>query len=151
MVKFRRLSQDELTELEKEFVEFLIINGIDADTWVKMKENEAQKAEAVIDQFSEVVFSSIFRKNEFVDFITIDKVKCFHFQSEQVVLVGVDAEDKDVDFLQASIDELKGKSFKVYTKSKNFQKSREEEMFDLIESGGKLSDGQLFKKLCLAL
>lgn len=151
MAKFRKLGQDELTELEKEFVEFLIVNGIDAHTWEKMKENQTKKAEAVIDQFSEVVFTSIFRKNEFVDFITTDKVKCFHFQSEQVVLVGVDAEDKEVNFLKASIDELKGRSFKVYTTNKKFQKSREEEMFDLIESGGKLSDGQLFKKLCLAL
>ncbi|MCB0479172.1 MAG: hypothetical protein KDC84_13470 [Crocinitomicaceae bacterium] len=151
MAKFRRLSLKELNELEKEFIEFLVINGIDADTWVNLKNESPEKSEAIIDQFSEVVFSSIFRKNEFIDFISEKSIQCFHFQNDQAVLVGVKTENSEVNFLESSMEDLKNQEFEVYTMNKNFQKSREEEMFDLINSGARLSDGQLFKKLCLAL
>ncbi len=151
MTKFRQLSSEELKELEKEFIEFLVVNGIDADTWEKLKAEENEKAEFIIDQFSDVVFTSIYRKSEFVDYIAEDQIKCFHFQNEQVVLVGIDSEDKQTNFLKASLEELSSQKFKVYTSDKKYIKSREEEMHAILSSGGKLSDGQLFKKICLAL
>ena len=151
MTRFRRLSFEELNELEKEFVEFLILNGVDADTWVSIKSNDPGNADKIIDQFSDVVFASIFRKAEFVDVVTATKIKCFHFQKDQVVLVGIDSVDYKTNFMEAGLDELKDQEYDVYTTQKSYSKSREEEMFKMISNGGELSDGKLFKKICLAL
>ena len=151
MNKFRRLDLAELKELEKEFVEFLIINGITADDWIKIKEENNDKADKIIDQFSEVVFSSIFRKNQFIDFIEKDEIKCFQFLDEKIVLVGIKNDDPKIDLTKATKEELKNREFQVYTLDKKYTKPREEEMFDLVQSGAILSDGELFKKLCLGL
>lgn len=151
MVQFRRLHKSELEQLEKEFIDFLIINGIEAADWENLKKESPEKAEAIIDQFSDVVFTSIFRKNEFLDFIDHKVIKCFHFQDNQVVLVGLKTDHPEVNFLESSLSDLQKGQFEVYTSSKEYGKPREEEMFELVENGARLSDGQLFKKLCLAL
>ena len=44
MAKYRLLSSDELKALEKEFVEYLVVNGITADEWERLKKEENDKA-----------------------------------------------------------------------------------------------------------
>ena len=137
MVKYRRLKSEELNELSDEFVEFLVVNGIVASDWEKMKKDKPLKAEKMIELFSDVVFESILRKNMFLDFIAKNDVKAFQFLEKEVVLVGSIARtEKDV---------------KIYTTTKAYLKSREEEMFDLIQAGAEISDGKLFKKLAVEL
>ncbi|MEZ4938621.1 MAG: DUF6495 family protein [Crocinitomicaceae bacterium] len=151
MVKFRKLSITELKALEKEFVEFLVLNGIEADSWTRINKESPDHADEIIDQFSDVVFTSIFRKNEYIDFISEKRIQCFHFQAEEAVLIGVETKDSCVNFLTCSMDQLKTKQFEIFTMNKKYEKTREEEMFELISVGANLSDGQLYKKLCLAL
>lgn len=150
-MKFRRLTLEELNELEKEFIEFLIVNGIEAQDWTDLKENEPDKAEKIVEQFSDVVFTSIFRKNQFVDLIAKNEIRCFQFLENKVVLVGVKSNADTTDFRKNTPTELSKQEFEVYNTDKTFSKSREEEMFELIENGATLSDGSLFKNLCLAL
>ena len=47
-MKYRRLSNAELQELEKDFVKFLATNHITATDWVKLKENNPIKVEKLI-------------------------------------------------------------------------------------------------------
>ena len=49
MNKFRPLTFDELQLFEKEFREYLAINGIDADLWKDIKENDPDKAQSIMD------------------------------------------------------------------------------------------------------
>ena len=51
--KYRELTTLELKELEKEFIDYLIVNGITADDWVKIKEEQQEKAEDIITLFSD--------------------------------------------------------------------------------------------------
>jgi hypothetical protein len=151
MTKFRRLTIDELKELEKEFIEFLVVNGIAADDWEKIKKESEAKADSIVDQFSTVVFNSIFLKNQFLDYVSETEIKCFHFLDEEVVLVGMKSDVEGLDLREANQEELRKHKFDVYTTNKKYLKSREEEMFDLVEKGAVLSNGDLFKKMCLTL
>ena len=54
-MKYTRIPSDELEKLEDEFVNFLVVNGITADDWVAIKENEPMNAAEIVDQFSDVV------------------------------------------------------------------------------------------------
>ena len=42
--------------LKEDFVDFLVVNGIDAEEWTKLKSNNPDKAQHIIAQFSDVVF-----------------------------------------------------------------------------------------------
>lgn len=156
MVKYRRLTFDELKELEKEFVEYLVLNGIVAEDWERMKKEEKEKAEKIIDLFSDVIFESILRKVEYLEFREAKEIKTFQCLNDRLVLVGLSAHSQnDADFTSSSYIQKAIQSppetLKIYTKEKTYSKSREMELFEMTEAGATISDGHLFKTLCLAL
>lgn len=155
MVKYRSLSTEELTGLEKEFVEYLILNGITAPDWENMKTEEAEKAARIIDLFSDVVFEGVMRKIRFLEWRSPNEVKAIQCLEEKMVIVGMISHDKDTDFTDTTFIE-KAKTnppadLKIYTKEVIYSEGREIELFTLTESGFKISEGNLFKSLCLGL
>jgi hypothetical protein len=151
MTKYRRLTLVELEELKKEFIDFLVINGIVADDWKKMSETNIEKSDLVIDKFSDVIFESSMRKVSYIEFVSEKSIKCFQCLENEITLVGVDApKDSNINFASDNWkDELN--ELKIYTQTKGYIKQRELELFDLIKAGASISDGNLFKQLCLAL
>jgi len=150
-MKYRRLSSEELSELEKEFIDFLIINGITADVWVDLKAADKEKADSIIDSFSDVVFEGILRKTQYLDFVTPKSVKSFQCLANEIILVGVDSDKSSgIDFTkndwQSNFNDLK-----IYNSSKQYKGAREEELFNMIQNGASISNGELFKQLCLGL
>lgn len=155
--KYRVLSTEELHELEKEFIDFLVVNGITAEDWERLKKEEKEKAESIIVLFSDVVFEGIMRKVQFLEIRTKDDVKTFQCLDEKLVLVGMylaeendDVDFTDSEFIQNAV-KTPPKGIKVYTSDKRYKTEREVELFEMIQSGCSISDGNLFKALSLAL
>lgn len=153
--RYRRLTLPELQELEKEFVEFLIINGIEAREWESMKVVAHERVEAMITLFSDVVFEGILRKVTFLEFRSPQDLKTFQCLEEKMVLVGLNSENASVDFthdqFSAEVMQKPPEGIRIYNTSKPYNKSREAELFDMFQAGCTLSDGRLFKVLSLAL
>ena len=156
MVKFRVLTLDELQELEKEFVEFLVLNGITASDWLSLKENDPVTSVRMIELFSDVVFESILRKARFLEKRGKNYLHVFHCLPEELVLVAMETPNVDdvdftnPDFISSSML-TPPDSLQVYTTSKPYGKERELELFDMLETGCVITDDKLFKALCLAL
>ncbi|MGV6861556.1 MAG: DUF6495 family protein [Putridiphycobacter sp.] len=150
-MKYRSLSQEELAEFEKEFIDFLVVNGITAEEWVKIKSDNLDKANFIIDKFSDVIFEGTMRKVEYLEFVSEKSMKCFQCLEKEIVLVGVDAAtESGINFLK-DLPSANFEHLEVYTSSKRYHKQREVELFDLIKKGAKISDGTRFKQLCLLL
>lgn len=149
--KYRMLTNDELQELEKEFIEFLVLNGIVADDWEKIKKEEKQVAENLIILFSDVVIEGSMRKIKFLEFRHRNEILMFQCLPEKIVLVGLESSDKSVDFSKDELLNLaESPDLSVYTKEKDYKESREMELFKMVQNGSMISDGSLFKK-CAAL
>lgn len=154
--KYRLLTTDELEELEKEFIEFLIVNGITADDWEKLKREQNGKAEDMLVLFSDVVFNGVMKKVRFLELRTPSEVKTFQCLEEKMVLVGMyavgnkEVDFSDSDFLQKAAVQPP-KNIKVYTADKPYTKTRELELFEMTQTGCSISDGSLFKALSMAL
>jgi len=157
MNTYRKLSIVELEELEKEFVEYLVVNGITADDWVEMKKNENKKAENIITLFSDVVFEGIMRKVKFLDYKSPTILKSFQCLEKKMVLVALELkEESKINFLDlkdfSSLINNPPDNVNIYTITKSYTKKREFELFDMTEEQGcEISDGELFKTLCLGL
>ena len=153
--KYRALTQDELSGLEKEFIDYLIVNGITADDWVKIKEEEKDKAEDIIVLFSDVVFEGVMRKVKFLEFREKSDLKAFQCLDEKIILVGMISDNPETDFTEKSYLETAAqnppKGVKVYTTEKHYTKTRELELFEMIQAGCSISDGQVFKALVMAI
>ena len=154
MAKYRRLTLEELQNLEKEFVDFLVVNGIVAGDWVKMKAVEPEKAEKIVELFSDLVMESVLRKIEFLELRTKKLLLTFQCLEEKIVLVGVEGEAPadftNPDYIQNALkDSLP--DLQIFSTEKKYTKSREEELFEMLENGHAVADGKLFKALALSL
>lgn len=147
--KYRLLDLSELTSLEKEFIEFLVLNGITADVWLKIKKEEPAKAEHFTVLFSDVVFEEILRKNQYLIFVSSGLVHCFQCLQESVILLGLEANNENVDLSSLNFDPANLKNCKIFYTEKAYLQPRELEMFQLISQGCELSDGALFKKMAI--
>lgn len=156
MSEYRLLSLEELQEMEKEFVNYLVVNGIAAEDWERMKNEESAKAERLIELFSDMVFETIMRNVQYLEYRERKEIITFQCLEDKLVLVGMKAEaDSDADFTsheyikKAMVSPPDG--LKVYTLEKKYQKKREIEIFEMTQTGCFISEGNMFKTLCLAL
>ncbi len=150
MPKYRQLSREELGHLEKDFVDFLVVNGVTADDWREIQITSAGKRDNVLDAFSDVVFEGVLRKVGFLDFRAENHLMSFQCLPEKMVLVGIKSTETDL----LSYDPSNAKDvedIEVYTQEKPYSKARELELFEMMERGCEKSDGKMFKALCLAL
>ncbi|MBD79854.1 MAG: hypothetical protein CL840_13145 [Crocinitomicaceae bacterium] len=156
MPKYRLLTHEELMEFEKEFIDFLVVNGITAPDWQALKEEKPKEAVKVIASFSDVIFEGSMRKIKFLELRKTREVRCYQCLDKKMILVAMQADpDLDIDFtsqeglMQAMTNPPKG--LQVFTSEKEYEGVREEELFLMTRQGCLVSDGKLFKALSMAL
>ncbi len=152
MVKYRRLFSDELEALEKEFVDFLCSNTITADDWIKIKETSLEKAELLIDMFSDIVMEKVLSKVKYIEFrseSTIVLIKCL---DESIELINLQVNNESINLLDAiQIEQLlvsnavKDDLLSAFKVNKPYAKSRNEEVFEYTKQGFMVSDGKLYE------
>lgn len=156
MPKYRALTTEELQEMEKEFVDFLVINGVTADDWVRLKEEEKDKAEGIVDAFSDMVLETILQQVHYLEIRSSHDLKTFQCGAEGMTLMGLRAPEhlaidfRDETFLQNALLQPPAE-LELYTTTKTYSEPRELEIFKLTEQGCAVTDGKLFKGLSLAL
>jgi hypothetical protein len=155
-MKYRRLNSKELTDLESEFVRFLVANGIDAAHWTRMKSQQTQEALKMIDIFSDMVFETSLKKVKYLKARSKSDLKLFHCSPTQIELIALEAKPKSsFDFtkevelrtLLSALTDAADDKLTVYKAQKNYQKEREIALFELMEDGCLICDGHLFEML----
>ncbi len=154
-MKYRRLTIEELEELEQDFIRFLASNSIIGDDWVKMKEKSPNKSNDLIDVFSDLIFERTLRKIEHLEFKTPNDMKLFHCLEDKIVMMGLFIEGHStLDFTKPTtpnkmLQQLKNSSaqLKLYQAEKQFSRQRELELFEMMENGCLISKGELFHTL----
>ena len=154
-MKYRRLSTEELHKLEAEFIRFLAANTITGDDWEKLKSQKADKAEEMLDLFSDIVFDKVLDDLKYLEFRSIADLKIFYCGQEKMVLMGLRViGESDIDFRQPlPAEELTARlqtsnaKLEVYTAEKAYSKDRKMELFQMMEQGCLIADGKLFEVL----
>jgi hypothetical protein len=154
MPKYRHLTKEELDALQKEFVEFLVVNGITADKWTAIKEHKKEVAEEVIEQFSDVVWEGVLRKAKFLEHRSPQEIRTFQCLPEKIVLMGLKVNNENIDL--TTVEGFKAvqqntPQATVYSSEKEYNKKREEELFEMIQNGCEITDGAFFKRIALAV
>ena len=70
MKKYRILTLEELDLLKKDFIEFLVVNGITGEDWEEIKLINPENRDKVVELFSEVVFTKILLQTNFLELKT---------------------------------------------------------------------------------
>ncbi len=152
MPKYRTLTKDELTAFEKEFVDYLVVNGITADEWERLKKSENEKAEQILALFSDVIFEAVLRKIKFLDVQTKGYIQAIQCTGKKMTMVALTTMDDEIDLRNIKGDLkpllLTGK-IQLHQGEKNYTDEREQELFEMTERGCQMADGTLFKQLIL--
>lgn len=147
-MKYRVLTEDEFEALKDEFVKFLIVQGIDAASWQKMKDLEPDLAQKYLHDFSDFVFENTLQKIGYIDFFNGNSLKLFKCASDDIQLINIESVSKFEtiqDFLKAMVSDLTG--FTLQRHAKKYHPNRAVELFRMISSGGLVSDGYWYEKM----
>lgn len=152
MPKYRLLTHQELIEMKQDFINYLVVNGITSDEWKNLLVTDKEKAQHIIDLFSDVVFEKILRGVNFVLRTSKKEIIAFHCMEETIEMCGLVAgEELDVDFTNheviAALIANPVKGLETINAEKPYSKTRELEIFELTENGGLISDGNVFNAL----
>lgn len=154
-MKYRRLDKEELTEMEAEFVRFLATRSIPGPDWEKMKTEKPEQVEALLDEFSDLVFEKILTNVEFLEFKSSDDLKTFRCGKDKIELIGLTVEGQmNIDFTAIEtpreiVDKMKssGAKLQMYRAEKPYRGNREKELFAMMEAGCLISKGGLFNTM----
>lgn len=146
------LTLEELESMEKEFVDFLVLNGIPGDDWVKLKTNNPEKADGICEAFSDVVFTKILKSCRYVEKHTPKHVVSIFCDENKMFLLGIEAPDEiSIDFTNPNdFNILKNQppvGLQRIKSEKEYSKEREVEIWEMLNNGFFVSDPKLYMSL----
>ncbi len=148
-MKYRCLTDDELKELEEDFKHFLIANAIYTEEWEELNKKNDEKVQELVEKFSDVVLDKALKNIKYMEHVTPNDIKSFKCEDEKMVLIGITSKNKTIDFTKNGLSDIKDE-LDIFKTSKLYQKNREQEVFELLQSGCSIIDEERFKKLELA-
>lgn len=155
--KFRRLRRDELEEVTPQFVKFLSVNGIDAESWVKIKEDDPRRADGLILQFSQIVFSGVIDKIEYLVQRKPHDLRTYRTGPDKIEMRGLlISGTTSVDLTDSALppreifERLRadGATPKLYRAERTYLPiGRDQDIFLRMEEGALIDGGELFELL----
>lgn len=155
-MKYRKLTKAELETLESEFIRFLASNTVTAADWEKIKQENPEKAENLIDMFSDIVIEQTLERITYLDLKRPKDIRSYYCQKDKIYMKGIFIDgETDITFDLEEIPEKMLAKFqhtdvelKVFKAEKEYKDSREMELFRLLEQGALISkDGHLYNML----
>jgi len=152
-MKYQRLSTEELEAVKADFIRFLASQGIDAGSWQKMKSEDLNSAEEIIEIYSDLVYDQALNKCNYLEHISAKEFKAFYFTDESSEMYGIRVKPNsdinlNTDAFQESVQKgIETNEIEVVSATKKHEKLREQEMFEWIKKGAYMADEKWFKEI----
>ena|SRR5690554_1944568 len=149
-MKYARLPFQDLKDLEKEFIEFLAVNGIPAEEWERLKAEDKVAVEGIIDQFSDVVWESVLRKTEMVEFRRKNQLTICKAKEGELTTLLIKTRDENLDLTQPDTSEkvlADKKLYSIEVQKEQFTKEDTQQLFELLNAGFYISKSEVYKEL----
>lgn len=155
--KFRRLRRDELEAVEPQFIKFLAVNGIDAGSWQKIKEDDPGRADGLILQFSQIVYSGVIEKVKYLVQRRPNDLRTYKTEADKIYMRGILLDgETTIDFTKDQLPpeemfaRLKAENVtaKLYSAERAYLTvGRDQDIFRIMEEGALIDEGELFEAL----
>jgi len=151
-MKYARLTKEQLEELHVEFTNFLASQQIDKAEWDALKSTKPEVAEQEIDIFSDLVWEGVLKNARYIEHFSKNHIFLFQFDDKNIDTIVLKSVDADVNFL--TNEGLKWLGNHIETDfveirygAKTFGGDRNGEIFEIIQQGGILSQGELYQQI----
>jgi hypothetical protein len=151
-LKYKQLTKEQLEELHQEFANFLASQSIDKKEWDEIKINKPEIADQELNVFSDLIWEGVLTNAQFLEHFSKNHIFLFHCQEKFIQSIVIKSLVSEVDFmtkegLQWLGDNLFTDTVELHLGKKDYEKERNEAIFDLITQGTILSDGQLYMQI----
>ncbi len=143
-MRFRRLSSEELSALEKEFIQFLAVSGVEAQDWENFKTSNPAFCEEKIEEFSDVVIGGVLHKAKYAEHCTKNDWMLFKLEEEEIHLIVIHS--ASIDLTSQKITPEDYSKIEVFKKSKKYSENKEDDLFQMMNQGCVITDGAMFEK-----
>jgi hypothetical protein len=148
-LKYRRLTKQQLEELQPEFVNFLATQSITGEEWKNLKDEKPDVAEDEVDVFSDLIWEGVLTKVNYLENISAQHMHLFHCAEKEMKLISVKVMNPDID-LTTSIGFNWFKKnwqsdFVEYLTASKAYVDVNLDKFKLIEQGASITKGDLYK------
>ena len=147
-MKYRQLTKEQFESLHEEFSKFLATQGVDFKEWKKIKDENPSLVENELNLFSDIVWEDVLKRTEYLEHFskkTINLFKCEEGKISRIVI----KVHKEVDLLQQNdynwlLENYESEEVELFNGTKTYTSERNIEIFDLIEKGSAISNGELY-------
>ena len=151
-MKYDRLTKEQFEELHPEFINFLSTQSIDKQEWDKIKLETPEVAEQELDIFSDLIWEGVLTRAEYLEHFSKNYIFLFHCLDTYVQSIVLKSLVPEINFLtkeglQWLSDNMFTDTIEMKVGKKEFTEERNSSIFQLIQQGSFLSDGQLFKQI----
>ena len=151
-MKYHRLSHEQLISVYKQFIIFLSSKGIDKKYWDIIKQQENEKANLLIDQFSDIVWEKIINECEFFTYSSKDQLFLFNSKKETISVIVLKCINKKINIQTNKgwnwiLKNVKNKDISIYQSSRKYPEERNTYIYKYLKKGAIISDEKKFKSL----
>jgi len=149
LMKYARLTKEQLEEMHQEFINFLATQSITADEWEKIKKEKPEAAEEELDIFSDLIWEGVLNKVEYLEHFSPNQIFLFHISTATIELIAIKIENEAIDittregyqWLQTN---LMDDAVNIYTSTRAISDDRNKDIFALIKQGANITQGDLY-------
>ena len=138
-MKYRMLTDEELSIFEEDFKHFLIVNGVHNDEWVKINQTDVESATQLVELFSDTVLQKVYEKIKFIEHRSDQSCMVFKLNPENIELISINSKNSEVSLsTPESIHEAMIKhpdQLTFFKSEKKYAKNREEEIHEMLTQG----------------
>jgi len=125
---------------------------IDVKEWKVIKKEKPLMADEELNIFSDVVWEDVLSKTKYLEHISENDINLFQCTSKEIIRVYIKLNDKSRSFLKAEdfnwfINNSLNDGLDYFKASKKYTKERNLEIFQLIEMGSIISNGDLYNSI----
>lgn len=151
-MKYNRLTKEQFEELHPEFINFLATQSIDKAEWDKLKSEQPKVAEQELDVFSDLIWEGVLSRAVFLEHFSKNHIFLFHCFEKHIDSIILKSVVSETDFLtkeglQWLSDNMFTEAIEMKIGKKEFIAERNVSIFELIQQGAFLSDGQLYQQI----
>ncbi len=153
-MKYRMLTSEELTHLEEELKQFLIINHVYKEEWERMNRDTPEMAQDLVGLFSDQVLQRVYENIVYLEHRSKDACLVFKLGKDIIEMIGLQKKNNDTDVVTFETPESIHDALSVHPNqvgffkhTKTYTKQREEEIHQMIEQGCVKSSEEFWKLL----
>ena len=151
-MKYAKLTKEQFEELNEEFAVFLAAQSIDGKEWTKIKEEKPELAEKQLEVFSDFVWEKVLNKTGYLEHFSKDAVNLFKCNEKNMERIVVKVNKEGINLLNTAdfdwfLDNSQDPRIEYLKGKKQYDSDKNQEIFDVIQKGGVVSDGKLFEAI----